>query len=285
MNRERRPTACAVRALTLTAGVGLSPLVREVRHRGDRRAHNGKRFALAGRAGHDLCRLRLADRGSRQALAGRARSGREPGHRARARVVRPRAGGACRYCSRGNRGGLRAGSRQARSARERHARRLRSRPRGGGPARRAGESCGRTSTWRRSKSSSPTCPTSPARRRSKMWLPQPATQCQARCRRRGRTGERPRQQRLAPSNAACASGWASPLALALAILLGSMGGQFLPFVRGSLLENPYLLWALATPVQFWAGWRFYRGAWAMLKHLELRYECAYCHRHQHGLLL
>ncbi len=28
----------------------------------------------------------------------------------------------------------------------------------------------------------------------------------------------------------------------------------------------YLLWALATPVQFWAGWRFYRGAWGALKH-------------------
>jgi len=30
--------------------------------------------------------------------------------------------------------------------------------------------------------------------------------------------------------------------------------------------KPYLLWALATPVQFWAGWRFYRGAWGALKH-------------------
>ncbi|MCY4438051.1 MAG: heavy metal translocating P-type ATPase [Chloroflexi bacterium] len=56
------------------------------------------------------------------------------------------------------------------------------------------------------------------------------------------------------------------LALSLVILLGSMGGQFLPFVRGSIIENPFLLWALATPVQFWAGWRFYRGAWATLRH-------------------
>jgi Cu+-exporting ATPase len=30
--------------------------------------------------------------------------------------------------------------------------------------------------------------------------------------------------------------------------------------------KPYLLWALATPVQFWAGWRFYRGAWWALRH-------------------
>jgi P-type Cu+ transporter len=28
----------------------------------------------------------------------------------------------------------------------------------------------------------------------------------------------------------------------------------------------YVLWALATPVQFWAGWRFYKGAWAAVKH-------------------
>ena len=32
------------------------------------------------------------------------------------------------------------------------------------------------------------------------------------------------------------------------------------------LGKPYLLWALATPVQFWAGWRFYRGAWGALRH-------------------
>jgi Cu+-exporting ATPase len=30
--------------------------------------------------------------------------------------------------------------------------------------------------------------------------------------------------------------------------------------------KPYLLWALATPVQFWAGWRFYQGTWGALRH-------------------
>ncbi len=57
------------------------------------------------------------------------------------------------------------------------------------------------------------------------------------------------------------------LALAGAVLIGSMAGTFIPALRGWWGENPYLLWALATPVQFWAGWRFYRGAWATLKHL------------------
>ena len=28
----------------------------------------------------------------------------------------------------------------------------------------------------------------------------------------------------------------------------------------------YVLLALATPVQFWAGWRFYKGMWGALKH-------------------
>jgi Cu+-exporting ATPase len=34
----------------------------------------------------------------------------------------------------------------------------------------------------------------------------------------------------------------------------------------SFVGKPFLLWALATPVQFWAGWRFYKGAWGALKH-------------------
>ncbi len=37
---------------------------------------------------------------------------------------------------------------------------------------------------------------------------------------------------------------------------------FLPSFTG----KAYLLWALATPVQFWAGLRFYQGAWSALKH-------------------
>jgi len=50
----------------------------------------------------------------------------------------------------------------------------------------------------------------------------------------------------------------------LAIILGA-----LILVLGfgpSFFGKPYLLWALATPVQFWAGWRFYRGAWGALRH-------------------
>ena len=34
----------------------------------------------------------------------------------------------------------------------------------------------------------------------------------------------------------------------------------------SFAGKTYILWALATPVQFWAGWRFYRGALGALRH-------------------
>lgn len=34
----------------------------------------------------------------------------------------------------------------------------------------------------------------------------------------------------------------------------------------AFLGRDYLLWILATPVQFWAGLRFYRGAWGALRH-------------------
>ncbi len=55
-------------------------------------------------------------------------------------------------------------------------------------------------------------------------------------------------------------------ALTVLILVGS-----LPHMLGFMVPIPMLwlnlgLLALATPVQFWAGWRFYRGAWGALKH-------------------
>jgi Cu+-exporting ATPase len=50
--------------------------------------------------------------------------------------------------------------------------------------------------------------------------------------------------------------------LAVAVAIMALG--MLPGLDFSL--KPFLLWALATPVQFWAGWRFYRGAWGAVKH-------------------
>ncbi len=38
------------------------------------------------------------------------------------------------------------------------------------------------------------------------------------------------------------------------------------FPGGRIAMRPYVLLVLATPVQFWAGWRFYRGAWTALRH-------------------
>jgi len=48
------------------------------------------------------------------------------------------------------------------------------------------------------------------------------------------------------------------IVLAVVIMVLSMGPDF-PW-------KPYLLWVLATPVQFWTGWRFYKGMWGALKH-------------------
>jgi Cu+-exporting ATPase len=54
------------------------------------------------------------------------------------------------------------------------------------------------------------------------------------------------------------------LILGLFIFLGSSRHWF-PWVP-SFLGNFYVLWALATPVQFWIGWQFYKGAWGAFKH-------------------
>jgi len=51
------------------------------------------------------------------------------------------------------------------------------------------------------------------------------------------------------------------------ILAALLGLSILALGWGpSFAGKLYLLWALATPVQFWAGWRFYRGAWGALRH-------------------
>jgi len=54
------------------------------------------------------------------------------------------------------------------------------------------------------------------------------------------------------------------LAFSAVIFLGSMS-SVLPFLP-AFLGSPILLGILTTPVQFWIGARFYRGAWAALRH-------------------
>jgi len=56
------------------------------------------------------------------------------------------------------------------------------------------------------------------------------------------------------------------LALGVVIFLGSFSNWF-PWVPG-FLHNWYVLWALATPVQFWAGWQFYKGAINSARHFS-----------------
>jgi Cu+-exporting ATPase len=74
-------------------------------------------------------------------------------------------------------------------------------------------------------------------------------------------------------------------ALTTLILLGSlpmMFGFMLPIPTGWL--NVALL-LLATPVQFWAGWRFYRGAWGALKHGRANMNTLVVNRYQRRLPL
>jgi len=52
--------------------------------------------------------------------------------------------------------------------------------------------------------------------------------------------------------------------LGLIVFLGSSPRWF-PWIP-SFFNNFFVLWALATPVQFWIGWQFYRGAWGAFRH-------------------
>jgi Cu+-exporting ATPase len=55
-------------------------------------------------------------------------------------------------------------------------------------------------------------------------------------------------------------------AFTLPVLWGSLPHMGVDVWAPSLLQNWIVQLVLATPVQFWAGWRFYRGAWAALRH-------------------
>ena len=54
------------------------------------------------------------------------------------------------------------------------------------------------------------------------------------------------------------------LILGIIIFLGSMPNLF-PWAP-DILNNFFVLWMLATPVQFWIGWQFYKGAWGAFTH-------------------
>ena len=54
--------------------------------------------------------------------------------------------------------------------------------------------------------------------------------------------------------------------LAGVILLLSVAGA-IPAI-GDFAGRGFLIWLLATPVQFWAGWQFYAGAWSAIRHLN-----------------
>ena len=53
-------------------------------------------------------------------------------------------------------------------------------------------------------------------------------------------------------------------ALSLPVLIGSMHEVF--SWAPAWLANPWLLWALTTPVQFWVGWQFHAGFIGELRH-------------------
>jgi len=53
------------------------------------------------------------------------------------------------------------------------------------------------------------------------------------------------------------------LIISVLIFLGS--SEWIPGTP-EILSNFFVLWILATPVQFWVGWQFYKGAWGAFVH-------------------
>ncbi|MDQ7819863.1 MAG: heavy metal translocating P-type ATPase [Armatimonadota bacterium] len=53
--------------------------------------------------------------------------------------------------------------------------------------------------------------------------------------------------------------------LSLPLLWGSLAHMGLPVPAPEVLMSPWVQLVLATPVQFWAGWQFYRGAWILAR--------------------
>ncbi|MEO0444136.1 MAG: heavy metal translocating P-type ATPase [Pseudomonadota bacterium] len=56
-----------------------------------------------------------------------------------------------------------------------------------------------------------------------------------------------------------------PVGLALLLAVPMAIAMLYSFIDGSWMLPGWVQWLLATPVQFWLGWRFYRGAWNSLK--------------------
>ena len=61
-------------------------------------------------------------------------------------------------------------------------------------------------------------------------------------------------------------GLQAAFALTVGVLAFWGSAEFIPWAP-VVLRNPWTLLVLVTPVQFWAGWRFYRGTWLAARRL------------------
>ena len=77
--------------------------------------------------------------------------------------------------------------------------------------------------------------------------------------------EEARQRRLGELNELRLQ-WIASLAVAIFIMLAMQYGSVSALENVSPTAANYIFMVLAAPIQFWAGSRFYRGAWGALKH-------------------